>query len=67
MIHYNEKQRWLYLSNQMSSELLVFRQVDSVDKAKFGVPHTSFANPGAAKDCPGRESIEVRAMVCFNE
>jgi hypothetical protein len=32
MVHYNEEQRWYYLSDHMPTELLVFRQVDSMSK-----------------------------------
>jgi len=28
-VHYNQQQKWMYLSNHMPDELLVFRQADS--------------------------------------
>lgn len=83
LVHFNPKQRWYYLSNQLPSELLVFRQADSDSrqgiqylKAKAiivliilaGVPHASFDNPlPAPANSVVRESIEVRAIVFLNE
>jgi hypothetical protein len=32
LLHYNPGQKWYYLSNQQPSELLMFRQVDSLSK-----------------------------------
>ena len=29
VVHYNPKQQWYYLSNQLPNELLIFRQADS--------------------------------------
>jgi hypothetical protein len=81
VVRYNPQQRWYYLSNQMPSELFVFRQVDFQDRTKLGkslpdmneasnvevgVPHTSFQIPGAERGyC--RESVEVRAVVYFKD
>lgn len=31
-VHYNPKQRWLYLSDQQPSEMLVFRCADSLEE-----------------------------------
>ncbi|KAK8059318.1 hypothetical protein PG996_009248 [Apiospora saccharicola] len=63
MVRHNAKHRWYYLSGQTTSELLVFRQVDS--DGNKGVPHTSFPLPHdqvQSISCP-RESIELRAVV----
>ena len=32
MVHFNKDQRWVYLSDQMPSELLLFRQADSLGR-----------------------------------
>ncbi|KAK1749797.1 hypothetical protein QBC47DRAFT_395344 [Echria macrotheca] len=66
MVHFNANQRWHYLSEQLPSELWVFRQWDS--SGKPGVPHVSFELPRQANDPPGepRESIEVRALLFFD-
>ena len=34
ILHFNSGQRWHYLSNQLPSELLVFRQIDSLGVTK---------------------------------
>jgi hypothetical protein len=31
MVHYSEKHQWVYISDQMPDELLLFRQVDSMN------------------------------------
>ncbi|KAK0727160.1 hypothetical protein B0T26DRAFT_119283 [Lasiosphaeria miniovina] len=65
MVHFNANQRWYYLSEQLPSELWVFRQCDS--SGKPGVPHASFQLPTQANDPDGpRESIEVRALLYFD-
>ncbi|KAI9781334.1 MAG: hypothetical protein M1816_002402 [Peltula sp. TS41687] len=81
LVHYNPNQKWYYLSNQVPSELLVFRQHDSEGKTGLcslynrvirpsdcpkAVPHVSFPNPMSPADTVlYRESIEVRALVYF--
>jgi hypothetical protein len=32
MVYYNPRQKWYYLSGQMPSEILLFRQADSEDR-----------------------------------
>lgn len=87
ILHYNSGQRWHYLSNQLPSELLVFRQIDSLSTIKprelkitnmsspeeitnslQAVPHMSFSNPLLRdREAFCRESIEVRAVIYFDE
>jgi hypothetical protein len=38
LVHYSPRQRWWYLSKQLPSELLVFRQCDSLSRPRM---HTS--------------------------
>lgn len=57
--------RWYYCSDMTPDEVVVFKNFDS----KKDIParrcaHTSIALPGT-EDLPARESIEVRALVCF--
>ncbi|CAO1597474.1 hypothetical protein XANCAGTX0491_001282 [Xanthoria calcicola] len=60
---YNPRQRWLYLSDQMPHEMLVFRTADSwEDRVGPGVPHCAFPYPTKVMDEQPRESIEVRAL-----
>ena len=79
-LYYNANQKWLYLSQQQPTELLVFRQWDSngasgtsyarvfpTHLTKTGVPHAAFKLPAISETSPvpPRESIEVRALVYF--
>jgi len=66
-VHHNANQRWYYLHNQLPTELLMFKNADSLSErgmAAPGVPHASFNNPNfdPASDVR-RESIELCALV----
>jgi len=68
-IRYNEGQKWHYLSGMRNDERLFLECFDSESlkpgtKVQGGrVPHTAFQDPRTPKGAPGRESIEVRALV----
>lgn len=65
-IHYNPKQKWMYLSNQLPNELLMFRQSDS--EGRNGVPHCSFElKLPEGETAERRESIEVRMIAYFKK
>lgn len=66
---YNPNQKWHYLSGMRNDERLLLECFDS-DALKEGtkiqggrVPHTAFTDPRTPEGAPGRESIEVRALV----
>ena len=68
-IRYNEGQKWHYLSGMRNDERLFLECFDS-EASKPGtkvqggrVPHTAFHDPRTPEGAPGRESIEVRALV----
>lgn len=62
MVYHNTNQEWYYLSGQMPSELLLFRQADSQNNP--GVAHTAFRIPTEPlRPIKTRESIEVRVVV----
>lgn len=68
-IRYNEGQKWHYISGMRNDERLFLECFDS-ESLKPGtnvqggrVPHTAFQDPRTPKGAPGRESIEVRALV----
>jgi len=65
--HYNESQRWYYLSGQMPDELILFKNADSQEPigAAPGVPHASFDNPLKTDADFRRESIEMRVLVVW--
>ena len=61
----DREHRWYYCSDMTPDEVVVLKHFDS----KKDVParrcaHTSIALPGT-ESLPARESIEVRALVCF--
>jgi hypothetical protein len=68
-IRYNPEQKWHYLSGMRNDERLFLECFDS-DAFKEGtkvqggrVPHTAFQDPRTPIGAPGRESIEIRALV----
>ncbi|TPX13842.1 uncharacterized protein E0L32_005786 [Thyridium curvatum] len=65
LVYKSEAHRFMYLSDQQSSEAWVMLQSDS--SGLTGTPHTAFPNPTASDADPGRESIEVRTLVYYNE
>jgi hypothetical protein len=68
-IKYNEEQQWHYLSGMQNNERLFLECFDSEalksgSKVQGGrVPHTAFQDLRTPEGAPGRESIEVRALV----
>lgn len=81
--YYRPGYKWYYLSDHKVSEVIVFKQADSLSTAisgnfpafpwkniltrLVGVPHCSCANPWAPEDEPPRESIEVRVLAFYDE
>lgn len=63
-VRYNEGQKWFYKSYLSPEEVLLIKCFDSKkDGRARRVPHTAFVDPSSADDAPGRESIEIRALV----
>lgn len=64
-VHFNPKQKWYYLPNQLPSELLIFKNADgdTPHGSTPGVPHASFDNPLTSDSDFRRESIEFRVLV----
>jgi hypothetical protein len=67
MFHFSANHRWYYFSAMGPAEALLLKCFDSIrdGRARF-TAHTAFADPTAPPDAPARESIEVRALVFFN-
>jgi hypothetical protein len=66
-VHYTPTQKWYYISDQMPEEAWLFLQADSSPAGMLGVPHTSFDNPFSTQLEIPRESIEVRALVFYED
>jgi len=68
-IVYNKQQKWHYISGMRNDERIFLECFDSEatkpDTKVLGgrVPHTAFTDPRTPEGAPGRESIEVRALV----
>ncbi|KAK7611209.1 putative 7alpha-cephem-methoxylase P8 chain related protein [Phyllosticta paracitricarpa] len=60
-VKYGDHQRWWYWSGMQDDERLLLQCFDSKNGAR--VPHTAFVDPRTPEGAPGRESIEVRALV----
>lgn len=60
-VKYTEKGRWHYLSGMQNDERILLQCFDSKDGAR--TPHSAFVDPRTKPEWPGRESIEVRALV----
>ncbi|KAL8963646.1 MAG: hypothetical protein Q9193_000115 [Seirophora villosa] len=65
-VYFRSYYKWYYLSDQLPSELMVFKQADSWNGSDPGVPHCSFHNPLAPEGEEPRESIEARALVFYD-
>jgi hypothetical protein len=68
-VKYSPQQKWNYLSGMKNDERLLLECFDS-EGLKEGsgvlggrVPHSAFVDPRTPEGAPGRESIEVRALV----
>ena len=60
-VKFTPKGRWHYWSGMTNDERILLQCYDSKDGAR--TPHTAFKDPRTQPDWPGRESIEVRALV----
>lgn len=64
-VKYSAQQKWYYWSGMKNTERLLLKCADSDERVgKWGrVPHSAFEHPRTPEGAPGRESIEVRALV----
>lgn len=63
----NDKHEWFFLRDQKPDEPLLIKCYDTkVDGRARRVPHTAFVDP-STEDLEGRESIEVRTLVFYDE
>ncbi|KAI6121176.1 hypothetical protein F5141DRAFT_1210860 [Pisolithus sp. B1] len=70
-VKYSPGHKWMYKSAMDPEDfvLLKWLSFDSVQDGSVAtlVPHTSFEDPKTPKDAPFRESIELRALVFYEE
>jgi hypothetical protein len=60
-VKYTEKGKWYYWSGMTNDERILLQCYDSKDGAR--TPHSAFVDSRTQPGWPGRESIEVRALV----
>nr|POE99393.1 hypothetical protein CFP56_52785 [Quercus suber] len=60
-VKFSPQTRWHYWSGMQNDERVLLQCYDSQDGAK--TPHSAFVDPRTKDEWPGRESIEVRALV----
>lgn len=60
-VKYTEQGKWHYWSGMKNDERILLQCYDSKDGAR--TPHSAFVDPRTQPEWPGRESIEVRALV----
>ncbi|KAL7411907.1 hypothetical protein BDY24DRAFT_342432, partial [Mrakia frigida] len=63
---YSNQHKWYYLARQTPKEYILIKCFDSTRPDKI-VPHTAFDNKDAREGAPGRESVEVRCLVLYDE
>jgi len=64
LVHFNEKQKWYWLPDQIMNEVFLFKAVDS-DKSTSHSPHGALPLPNQDEASPTRESIDVRLLVMY--
>lgn len=62
----NEGQEWFYKYQQGPEEVLLIKCFDSEEVKGRRVPHSAFEVEGT-EDLEGRESIEVRCLVFYED
>lgn len=64
---YRPSHRWCYFRDMTRDELLFIKTYDSDHTKAWQTPHTSFIDPSAPPDAPPRESLDIRAVVSWDE
>lgn len=64
---YDPDHRFVYFPRMTTREAIVFTQLDPRPGSPYCCPHTSFDDPTAPPDAPGRRSIELRAVAAFEK
>ncbi|KAF7760175.1 hypothetical protein Agabi119p4_10851 [Agaricus bisporus var. burnettii] len=65
----NDKHEWKYLRGMTPDEIVLIKCFDSVEDGSVSrfTPHTGFEDPTTPKGVPHRESIELRALVFYDD
>ncbi|KAG7093555.1 hypothetical protein E1B28_007225 [Marasmius oreades] len=68
-VKYNPEHKWKYLRGMTPEEFILIKCYDSVEDGSVAVltPHTAFEDPATAAGTPPRQSIELRALVFYDD
>ncbi|KAF8518956.1 hypothetical protein BU17DRAFT_90435 [Hysterangium stoloniferum] len=68
-VKYNPAHKWKYLRGMTLDEAVLIKCFDSKTDGSVAIltPHTGFIDPTTPKDAPLRESIELRALVFYDD
>jgi hypothetical protein len=62
LLRYNPSHRWLFFSDMLRSEILVFKRHDTDPQQPHHVPHSAFSDARVAADQIPRASVEMRTV-----
>ncbi|KAK7454511.1 hypothetical protein VKT23_011265 [Stygiomarasmius scandens] len=68
-VKYNPEHKWKYLRGMTPDEFVLIKCYDSKEDGSVSIltPHTAFEDPSTPPDALPRESIELRALVFYDE
>jgi hypothetical protein len=67
-VKYNAEQKWKYMRGMEPDQYVLIKCFDSVQDGSVAIltPHTGFQDPNSPEGAPLRESIEIRALVFYD-
>lgn len=66
-LNHKEEHSWYYYPEMEKEECILFYVYDKNEENPGEVFHTAFDDPKTPANAPDRESIECRAILCFEE
>ncbi|KAK1223275.1 hypothetical protein PQX77_013863 [Marasmius sp. AFHP31] len=69
VVKYNPEHKWKYVRGLTPEEIILIKCHDSIEDGSVAVltPHTAFEDPTTPAGTPPRESIELRALVFYDD
>ncbi|KAL0572668.1 hypothetical protein V5O48_009292 [Marasmius crinis-equi] len=68
-VKHNPEHKWKYVRGLTPEEFILIKCYDSIEDGSVAVltPHTAFQDPTTPAGAPARESIELRALVFYDD
>ncbi|KIK90669.1 hypothetical protein PAXRUDRAFT_35226 [Paxillus rubicundulus Ve08.2h10] len=68
-VKYNDSHKWKYMRGMEPDEYVFIKCFDSVQDGSVAIltPHTGFQDPNSPEGAPLRQSIEIRALVFYDD